>query len=85
MIPVDFPGCNKVFTRPANMTDEQCGSLYCMVAVTEDGIPLTRQAWQPNKEDIEAINAGRPIFIDLLTHHIPPVAVFTFDDKGEIN
>lgn len=42
-------------------------------------------AWQPNKEDIEAILRGEPIYIKTLSKSLPPMAVFTLDEKGEGN
>lgn len=42
-------------------------------------------AWKPNKEDIEAINRGEPIYIKTLAKSLPPMAVFTLDEQGRGN
>lgn len=47
--------------------------------------PFYMTAWQPNKEDIEAINRGQPIYIKTLARQLPPMAVFTVDENGQGN
>jgi hypothetical protein len=42
-------------------------------------------AWKPNKEDIDAINRGEPIYIKTISTGLPPMAVFTLDENGEGN
>lgn len=42
-------------------------------------------AWRPNKEDIEAINRGEPIYIKTLAMRLPPMALFTLDENGDGN
>src|SRR5688572_18059441 len=42
-------------------------------------------AWKPNKEDIEAINRGEPIYIKTLAKQLPPMAVFTLDENNQGN
>jgi hypothetical protein len=41
--------------------------------------------WQPSKEDIEAIVAGRPVILQIHSNGLPPVALFTLDENGESN
>lgn len=53
--------------------------------VDAEDFPFYLTAWLPNKEDIEAINAGRPIFIKTLSKQLPPMAVFTFDANDQPN
>lgn len=47
--------------------------------------PFFITAWKPNKEDIDAINRGEPIYIKTLAVQLPPMAVFTIDENGEGN
>jgi hypothetical protein len=47
--------------------------------------PYYMTAWKPNKEDLEALNRGEPIYIKTLAQGLPPMAVFTVDEKGEGN
>lgn len=42
-------------------------------------------SWQPNKEDIEAINRGEPIFVKTLSTQLPPMSLFTVDESGQPN
>lgn len=85
MLSIDFPGANITFEKPDSMTDEQCTPMRGLKAVTQEGWPLIETRWQPNKEDIDAINAGRPIIIHLVTPIMPPIQVFTIDENGESN
>jgi hypothetical protein len=58
-------------------------SVYASIDV--DGFPYYLTAWKPNKEDIEAINAGRPIYIKTIAQALPPMSVFTLNEKDEPN
>jgi len=60
MIAVDFPGTNITLGPPAGWTDEQCYTLKALKAHDEKG-PCMITKWQPNKDDMIAIEAGRPI------------------------
>lgn len=93
MMPINFPGA-RVIAKPASMTDEQCSSIYAMdIAVDygkdEQGNSVTGkmwvEAWQPSKEDIEAINRGEPVWLQIHSNGLPPVSVFTVDERGNIN
>lgn len=84
MYPIYFEGAKKM-TKPEDMTDEQCYSLWAesndYSYTGSDGKQHTAifwtEMWQPSKEDIEAINAGRPIILQIHSHGLPPVTVFT--------
>jgi hypothetical protein len=93
MMPIDFPGA-KVIGKPESMTDEQCSSIYAMDVNIDYGKDaegndvkgrMWVEAWKPSKEDIEAINRGEPIWLQIHSNGLPPVAVFTVDEKGEKN
>lgn len=53
--------------------------------VDQENFPFYLTAWQPNKEDLEALNAGRPIYIKTLSKGLPPMAVFTLDENYKAN
>jgi hypothetical protein len=53
--------------------------------VDQEDFPFYMTAWQPNKEDLEALNAGRPIYIKTLSKQLPPMAVFTLNENNEGN
>lgn len=84
-MPIKFEGANVDLAKPDNMTDEQCMTLPAEKNIDLGGFPYYLTAWMPNKEDMEAMNAGRPLFLKVLGLSHPPVALFTVDDKGEGN
>lgn len=85
MRPIDFPGSNKTFLKPRNMRDEDCLPLNAHVGKDEAGQDFILTVWQPNKEDIEAINSGKPICVKVLGNALPPMLLFTVDDNGNAN
>lgn len=100
MLAINFEGAREI-GKPKNMTDEECSSLailqsyserpevrpeFVMVGETEGPpYPFTLSCWQPSKEDIEAVNAGRPVWVRILTHTVHPIGLFTTDEAGQIN
>lgn len=95
MLPVDFEGSNLDLGKPPQMTDEECASIRAYKATAPErgfaGVeagtdyPFILTAWMPSKEDLEALNAGRPLWLRVLSFKHPPVALFTLDEKNEIN
>lgn len=81
---IPFEG-SKPIHKPADMIDEQCSSLDIVRLENSQGFPIIRSYWMPNKEDIEAINSGRGVWLDIIGHGMPPVSLFTANEKGEIN
>lgn len=82
MIPVDFPERDFVYQKPQGWTDEQCSELPVWkgrVALDDQGnsAPTIISCWQPNKEDIEAIVSGKPIYLFITAEGQPPVAITT--------
>lgn len=53
--------------------------------VDKQNFPFYMTAWKPNKEDIDAINRGEPIFVRIASVALPPMALFTLDENGEGN
>jgi hypothetical protein len=92
MKPIQFEGAHEV-GKPKNMTDEQCSSIWAhnhdFELTGADGKQyqgrIWTEMWQPSKEDIEAINAGRPIILQIHSHGLPPVSMLTLDENGEPN
>jgi hypothetical protein len=56
-----------------------------MAGVDEEGFTYFLTAWMPNKEDREAINRGEAIFIKTVSNGLPPMELFTLDQKDQIN
>lgn len=64
MISVDFEGTNMIFENPdAMLNDTQELYLRGMLFKNNLGTSCVVTAWQPNKEEIEAINRGEPIYL----------------------
>lgn len=53
--------------------------------VDADNFPYYLTAWKPNKEDLEALNRGEPVYVKVLSHQLPPMALFTLDAEGGAN
>lgn len=54
-------------------------------AIDVDQFPFFLTAWKPNKEDLEALNRGEPIYVKTVSNGLPPMALFTLDENGEVN
>jgi hypothetical protein len=85
MLTIDFEGTNILLTRPQDMTDEECLPIRAFKGVDYDGFNFLLTAWKPNKEDIEAINAGRPVMLKVIGLGFPPVSLYTYDENFEAN
>lgn len=84
MRPIDFPEANIIFSKPSNMSDEQCMPVSAYAARAEDGNLFVVTVWQPSYEDLQALNAGRPLMLQVCGG-MPPVAMWTNDESGEAN
>ncbi len=82
MHPIKFNGCNVDLGRPKDMTDEQCLSLPAEKNVDNSGFDYYLTAWMPNKEDLESLNRGEPMYLKVIGNNHPPVSLFTIDEKG---
>lgn len=70
MIAVNFKEANKVFTG------ENCFDLPVYVGKTPEFDCVIISAWKPNKEEIEAINRGEPIYLSVVGTVQPPVLLW---------
>lgn len=82
MLPVDFTGRNKIYTKPGGWTDEQCSDL----PVWEGNAPIDDQGntaptiiscWKLSKEDLEEIQRTGVIYLSVSGTGMPPVSLFT--------
>jgi hypothetical protein len=72
--------------RGRNLNDWAPDELISVVSgIDIEKFPYYMTAWQPNKEDLDAINRGEPIYIKTLSKGLPPMAVFTLDENGNGN
>ena len=78
MHPETFPESNTTFTKPGNMTDEQCTSLSAWRGMTDDGYAVVITHWKPSYEDLQALNAGGGIYVMVFAGgQLPPMSLFT--------
>jgi hypothetical protein len=82
MHPIEFPGSTPI-GKPADMTDEQCFSLWATAGIDADGFPYYMTCWKPSYEDMQAIAEGRPIYVKVLSKGLPPMALFTLDENNQ--
>lgn len=82
---IHFKEANKIYTKPEGMTDEECYSISAYEGKFDDGTPFVVTVWQPSKEDIDAINAGRPVCLRFIGGGLPPHSLYTTNEKGESN
>ena len=81
MQPIQHPLCNDVLRRPEGMTEDQCGDLP--IAREEiDGVPYVWSFWQPEPEELEAINEGKPVALRFVGVTHPPVSVNVLAGHG---
>lgn len=94
MLPMNADWMNITLVKPEKTTDEECYELRAMRGEMEFGlgaagmpqmVPFHLVGFYPSKEDLEALNAGRGFYLRILGAGFSPVAVFTVDEKGEIN
>lgn len=64
MIPVDFEGSNTDMLKPQNMTEEECSNLRVRFVKNNRGPQFTSR-WQPSYEDLKALEAGKPLCLEM--------------------
>ena len=82
MLPVDFEQRNFVYTKPKDMTDEQCSDLCVykgLVQIDEEGntAPTIISCWKLSKEDLEEVAKTGTIWLSITGNGMPPVSLFT--------
>ncbi|HRQ17715.1 MAG TPA: hypothetical protein PL085_11605 [Agriterribacter sp.] len=77
MLPTTFEGSNFVFTKPADMTDEQCSDLPVYKGHDAAGMPCIISCWKFSKEDLEEVQRTGCIYLAVTGHGTPPVSLFT--------
>lgn len=56
-----------------------------LAGVDSGNFPYYMTAWMPNKEDLDALNRGQPIYVKITGKGLPPMALFTVDENGNGN
>ena len=76
----DFPGTNHAFGKPSNVREDQCGTLRVKHALTDvngTAFPVSISGWKPSAEDLERLNAGGLIYLNVFGNGHPMVSVST--------
>lgn len=84
MQPVEFLGSREI-KKPAGMTDEECFSVWADSGIDAAQNPYFLTAWKPSYEDLQALNRGEPVYVKTIANGLPPMLLFTIDEKGEAN
>jgi len=86
MIPVNFPGANIVIQKnPGTPDSKAIDGAPAWFGVDKDRYYSFIVAWQPNVDDLKAINEGKPIFVKVYAIEIPSIVLLTLDDNGNPN
>lgn len=92
MLPIKLLDANLQLGPPRGWTDEQCMTVSAYAGVDGSGTPFVVTAWMPSKEDLEAFNAGRPVFLKYCglvsqsgSPTMAPCSLYTTDEQGIIN
>ena len=92
MMPVKLSDENMQLGPPRGWTDEQCMTVSAYGGVDGAGVPFVGTAWMPSKEDLDALNAGRPLYLKICdrltaagTPTMMPAALYTTDEAGILN
>ena len=82
---IKFPGSTFDLVKPKDMTDEQCFSLPAADGIDQNGHHYFLVAFEPNYEDLKALQEGRPLYLKVVGQIFQPVALFTLDENGNCN
>jgi len=72
MQPINFDQANRVFTKPASMSDDECNPL----SVFSDGTHLI-SCWRPSLKERLAVLFRRKVWLWIFGQSQPPVALGT--------
>ena len=76
-----FPESNHVFSRPEEMTDEQCTPLSVWVGEVAIGdpdserVPAIVSCYKISQEELTALNEGKRLWLTIIGRSMPPVSV----------
>jgi hypothetical protein len=76
MTSTHFPEANTRYGPPPDLTDAQCGIIYAHEAAVErgsvEGAHMVITAWKPDARELEALNAGAPVYMSMLGRGLAP-------------
>lgn len=77
MLAVDFPQSNGVLGDSGNVGERDITALHVFTGLDQHGTPVTLTKWQPNYDDIQAINNGGGIWLMVYGPGMPPISMDT--------
>ena len=85
MQPVKFPGSVEI--KPLSGIHKKDDYMIVHAANGKDryGNDCIVTAWKPSYEDLQAINRGDPIYINVTGRDLPSMNVFTLNEDGYSN
>ena len=70
MTPISFPEANARFKAPADLHENQVATIMAYTGPipggSMDGEKMVVVAWQPTPGELDALNAGAPVFLTTL-------------------
>lgn len=88
---IDFQETNRTFGPPQGKTEEDCQTIRALEGRDDFG-PYVLVCFQPSLEDINAITAGRQVWVKICgvfaedgRPTMMPIAIYTADENGEPN
>jgi len=85
MHPIDFVGTNVELCPPDGKSVENDMNVPAFKGVDKRHQIFYLQAWMPSKEDMDAMNAGRPLMLKIIAAKAPMVMLYTEDENGQPN
>lgn len=75
MIPASFDESNTVFSKPENMTDDECDPLSVLKGHDTNGNLVVISCWKCTKEELEEINRTGRVWLTVYGGGMPPVSL----------
>lgn len=86
MKPCTFKEANCIFTKPENMSDQECQSLPARKGYTNFGSeyhPVILTCWEPDEEELQEIIRTRKVWLGIVGYNMVPVTVSGFPFRVE--
>jgi hypothetical protein len=79
MIPKRIAGATRYLGAPKDWNpdkDGDCAHLAIQDAMLDGGTPVMVSAWEPTPGELAALNAGAPVYLQIVGSAHPPVMVW---------
>jgi hypothetical protein len=70
---IQHPSNNTIFGAPKGVPAEECSALPVTKGYDGNGRPTIRSYWRPDAQELAAINAGKPIILELWGTTLVPI------------